>query len=171
MNRSSNQKQHSRLAWNRIFSKSSLGPDVYFIRGTASLYTTGYNHEAWNRIVETLDTLGIPAYRRQDSELSMVIARERSYSFLDGDFASHEGNYLFERKGSWITGRKVLRFLYYELELTQRRRFPGELGIPTHEARKSELQEELKERFASMNNLYHLDRHPKYQLVQQPADE
>ena len=171
MKRSSTENESDRPDWNEVFSKSSLGAEVYFVRGTFSLYKNNYDHEAWSRIRNTLDELGVPPVLRQDSELSAVIARDRTYTFLDGVFTSSEGNYLFERKGAWVWGRKAFRYLCYELGLRQRRRFPGELSIPSHADLETELRHQLKERLERLNNLYHLDSHPKYEFVQRSDED
>lgn len=66
-----------------------------------------------------------------DSPMHAVKSVERTFTFLDGGFAVDFGN-SFTPHGAWVWGRKAIRFLCYELNIAQRRRWEGEDKIMSH---------------------------------------
>jgi hypothetical protein len=65
---------------------------------------------------------------------------ERRSLFLDGGVEKLDGDYFFGRKGTWISGRRALRFILFELGWPyQLRRHKGEHTIPTQQELTAEL--------------------------------
>jgi hypothetical protein len=52
------------------------------------------------------------------------------------------GNYFCGRRGTWIHGRRALRFILYRLGLRQPRKFPSEPEIPSHAALVAEVNDQ-----------------------------
>ncbi len=132
------------LPWQTVFSKSSLGPSTFFVRDTKSLYRWEYAHLAWENILLVCKSMGLPGGTVNSDSPGGVAATYRRYAFIDGGFVSKEGNYFYGSKGSWVIGRKALRYICYELSLTQPRRFPDEQKIPTHIDLKDEIFDQKK---------------------------
>jgi hypothetical protein len=71
--------------------------------------------------------------------MSVLKSVDRTFEFLDGGFHSDFGNSVIPH-GAWVWGRKAIRFLCYELNIKQRRRWDGEDKIMSH----GELLQEIK---------------------------
>jgi hypothetical protein len=130
--------------WQIIFSHSSLANEAYFVRGSRSLFQNFYGPSRygtldWNRLLQTCRRLELPCHETEsDSPVNATEVR-RHFPFLDGGFFSREGNCFYGLKGSWVFGRKALRFVCYELRIRQPKRSRGEPPIPTYEELLNEI--------------------------------
>ena len=76
-----------------------------------------------------------------ESPVNPLCETRRSF-FLDGGVEKMDGNYC-GRKGTWIFGKKALRFILFELGWpNQPRRLKIEQSIPLHEELTAELAEQ-----------------------------
>jgi hypothetical protein len=139
--------------WTDVFAKSSRGSDVWYVKGSREIHEgLGIGppgaEERWDCIVSICEELGLAS---------------RSWGFggpggggssggsefrgLDGVVSSEASEAFYGAKGAWVSGRKLLRLLCYEMGLSQPARNEQERKagvIPTHEELLSELAHQLK---------------------------
>ena len=115
------------MRWNEIFTRSSIGPNVFQIKGSdkSSLLLSGA-HEHWNRIHRICNGVGIPAYEEENIVNVHTDLWSLYYPFLDGGFITITRNDHRGLRGSWIVGFEALRFIVFRLGLQQPRRFKYE---------------------------------------------
>ncbi len=132
-------KKINKLKWTDVFSRSNLGPKIYFVIGSRSLFPFTYYNDPksedalnWEKVLKSIRRLELPSEESHSSSPVNADAIYCDYVFLDGGFVSREGNYFCGLKGAWIIGRKALRFVCYEMGLDQPRRWKGERSIPEY---------------------------------------
>jgi len=125
--------------WRTVFSRSTRGPGVFFIRNTHRSHVgldafkkigTHREFQAVRDICRRYDLV-----RRSFSTGSPANAStyEDYAAFLDGGHESRGGDYLLGLHGAWVHGHEALRFLCFELPL-KLPPWPKDVGqAPTHE--------------------------------------
>ena len=115
------------MRWNEIFTRSSIGPNVFQIKSSekSSLLLSGA-HDHWNAIHRICTGAGIPAYE-EENIVDLNTDRWSLYCpFLDGGFTTITRNDHRGLRGSWIIGFEALRFVLFRLGIQQPRRFKYE---------------------------------------------
>lgn len=115
------------MRWNDVFTRSSIGPNVFYLRGsdTASSLLAG-GHHTWNILHQHCTSLNLPSFE-QESNPSLNSGQWKLYiPFLDGGFVTIVGESNEGLQGSWIAGFDALRFMLHKLEIRQPRRFKYE---------------------------------------------
>lgn len=140
-----------RTPWSRVFGRSKLGRDTFSVKHTQAPHMAAYPSmwefpQAWIAIIELCRKLGVPGKETVSggSPGGNVDCTALDFAFLDGGVFSRGGCYLGGVHGAWVYGIKVLRFLCYELNLTQPRRMPGESALPGRDALRRELAAQLQ---------------------------
>ncbi len=140
-----------RTPWSRVFGRSTLGPVIFTVKHTQAPHMAAYPSvwefpPAWVDIIELCKKLGVPCADTVSggSPGGTVDCQALDFAFLDGGVFSRGGGYLGGLHGAWVYGVKVLRFLCYELNLTQPRRMSGEAVIPSHNELRREIADQLK---------------------------
>jgi hypothetical protein len=135
--------------WNDAFSKSSLGDNIYYVK-----------YAFRDSIAKVLKEWEIEFYDNGSWSQINASTEESYYAFLDGGYASIDGNYFIGRRGCWIVGTKALRFMCHELQINPpKRKLKTETFIPTSAALSEELKDQVNNRFGEMliNQLVILD--------------
>jgi len=131
-------RQTAPTDWRSVFSRSTLGHDVVFIRGTHrshagfESYRTRWEHEHFRAVHAIWQRYGFVRRSFWTGSPANASTYEDYAAFLDGGFMSKAGDYFAGLHGAWIIGREALRFLCFELNLTVPR-WPPEAGAaPSH---------------------------------------
>jgi hypothetical protein len=124
--------------WRSVFSRSTLGPNVVFMRGTHRThmgfesYRTAYEHMHLSAVWATCQRYGFVRTSFWTGGPANASSYENYAAFLDGGLMSKAGDYFWGLHGAWVIGREALRFLCFELGLTVPR-WPSIAGIaPSH---------------------------------------
>jgi len=125
--------------WRDVFARSTLGRDIVFVRGTHRShagfhsYKTSKEHEHFRAILEICRRYGMVRTSFSTGSPANASTYEDYAAFLDGGLMSKAGGYLVGLHGAWIVGRAALRFLCFELCLSQPR-WPSASGpAPSHD--------------------------------------
>ena len=117
--------------FNELFSRSTIAPDAFFVRGSRFRFRECYYGslpypEHWIRVIHACRRLELPGDDVESSSPVNATVITHNFPFLDGGMISRQGDYFVGMKGMWIIGVKAVRFICYELEIEQPRRFRGE---------------------------------------------
>ena len=130
--------QTSPADWRSVFSRSTLGPNVVFIRGThrthigIESYRTAREHVHFRAVHAICQRYGFVRTSFWTGGPANASSYEDYVAFLDGGLMSKAGDYFWGLHGAWVIGREALRFLCFELGLTVPR-WPPIAGIaPSH---------------------------------------
>ncbi len=124
--------------WTDVFRRSSLGPQIYFVKGSQWVrfptYGDSLNSECehWDRVYKTCVRLEVPYREICSSSPVNATGLNQDFAFLDGGVVSRFGNYWVGRKGAWVVGRQTLRLTCYEMGIPQPKRWRGEAKILSH---------------------------------------
>lgn len=139
-----------RIPWTRVFSRSKLGRNTFSVKYTQAPHMAAYPSmgefpRTWVYIIELCRKLGVPCKDTVSgaSPGGGVDCDALDFAFLDGGVFSRGGCYIGGIHGAWVYGIKVLRFLCYELNLTQPKAMPGESVIPGHDELRREIEAQL----------------------------
>jgi hypothetical protein len=124
--------------WRSVFSRSTLGPNVAFMRGTHRThigfksYRTAYEHVHLRAVRAICQRYGFVRTSFWTGGPANASSYEDYAAFLDGGLMSKAGDYFWGLHGAWVIGREALRFLCFELGLTTPR-WPSAAGVaPSH---------------------------------------
>jgi hypothetical protein len=124
--------------WHSVFSRSTLGPNVVFIRGTHRSHAgfasdrTRHEHVHFRPILAICQRYGFVRTSFWTGGPANACSYEDYAAFLDGGLMSKAGDYFWGLHGAWVIGREALRFLCFELGLTMPR-WPSTAGVaPSH---------------------------------------
>jgi hypothetical protein len=154
--------------WTSVFARSTIAPSTFSVRHTQAphMMFLGYSwgmRPAWDKIVAICKSLEVPSswICSGGSPGGNTDRVALDFALLDGGVFSRGGCYFGGLHGAWIYGVRVLRFLCYELNLTQPKVTTGETGIPSHEELRQEIAAqketailELKDRIATNPAIY-----------------
>jgi hypothetical protein len=113
-----------RADWRTVFSRSTLGRDIFFVRGTHRSHS-GLKaiqrrrvHPHFRTILEVCERYGLVRSSFSTGSPVHASSYEDHCAFLDGGLMSKAGGYLVGLHGAWVFGREAVRFLCLELGLT-----------------------------------------------------
>lgn len=105
--------------WADNFSRSRLGEDVFFVKGTRSTHYKESPQTRWEgllaRIASLCGGLDIPVSHSVVRTPVNPTSYETCFAFLDGGVVSIGGNFSHGHHGTWVTGIRAMRWLCYEL--------------------------------------------------------
>jgi hypothetical protein len=123
--------------WPVLFSRSTQGPDTFFIRGTrrshAGLdsFKTRYEHACFKAVIDICDRYDVVRAAYWTGSPANASTYENYAVFLDGGVKSIAGDYIGVH-GAWIVGHAAMRFVALELGVPPSR-WPAALGTaPSH---------------------------------------
>jgi len=123
--------------WRVLFSRSTQGPDTFFIRGTrrshAGLdsFKTRYEHASFKAVIDICDRFDVVRAAYWTGSPANASTYENYAAFLDGGVKSIAGDYIGVH-GAWIVGHAAMRFISFELGVPTPR-WPAALGAaPSH---------------------------------------
>jgi hypothetical protein len=129
-------RQHSATAfgrdWRVLFSRSTKGPDTFFVRGThrshAGLdsFKTRYEHACFKAVIDICDRYDVVRAAFSTGSPANTSTYENYAAFLDGGVTSIAGDYIGVH-GAWIVGHAAMRFIALELGVPPPR-WPAPLG-------------------------------------------
>jgi hypothetical protein len=110
--------------WRQVFSRSSLGRNALFVRGTHrshagfNSYKTRYEHPRFRDILEIGDRYGLVRTSHHTGSPANASTYEDYAAFLDGGLMSKAGDYLIGLHGARVIGHAAVRFVRFELGVT-----------------------------------------------------
>ena len=97
--------------WSRIFRRSTIWPDTWVLRDSRSIGLRPHAHwEAIDALCNSIDVPGRNVGRRRSAG-GISNTYRKDWALLDGGIFMRAGNYCIGRRGVWIVGTMVLRFL------------------------------------------------------------
>lgn len=115
-----------------LFSRSTQGPDTFFIRGTRrshagfDSFKTRYEHACFKAVIDICDRYDVVRAAFGTGSPANASTYENYAAFLDGGVKSIAGDYLGVH-GAWIVGHAAMRFISLELGVPPPR-WPAALG-------------------------------------------
>jgi hypothetical protein len=105
--------------WSTVFSRSSVGSDTYFVKGTQEshigLRSFGLEHDVFVRILKICEAHRLAKRVRFDGGPGSGCTEEMYFAFLDGGIVSRASDFFWGRHGAWVFGKNAFRFLCFEL--------------------------------------------------------
>ena len=126
----------NRKSWKNYLTKSTKGPNVYYIIGTKRSMDYDYQggHSFKYEIYDVLDGYKIPFFKQSSggSPGGHLTTEEIAYYFLDGGVVSSHMNVAHGCMGTWIVGIDALRFILYHFDdIVPPRKLKNESNIKT----------------------------------------
>jgi hypothetical protein len=117
--------------WSRVFRRSTVWPDTWVLCDSRSIWSKSHPH--WEVIDELCNEIDVPGRNegRRRSPGGTVSTCKKDWALLDGGIFMRAGNYCTGRRGVWVVGSMVLRFLCSRLGIVPPRRLQGEKRLPT----------------------------------------
>jgi hypothetical protein len=130
--------------WADRFSRSRLHDNIFYVRGTHETHWGARDRwvDILGQITTVLEHHGVPVKEYSSGSPINASSYEFYAAFLDGGVVSLAGDYFTGLHGAWVKGRLALRFLCYELDLSQPR-FRGETdAVPSHEELRAQIYDQ-----------------------------